>query len=235
MKTPSFIALSIITVATFFTACADKKNKTEAQTISDPAVVTNNNTVLNGLKEIKIGAQTWDATNLAVTHFRNGDPILHAPTKKEWEKAGTLGKPAWCFYNNDTTNGRKYGKLYNWYAVNDKRGLAPEGWHVSADSEWATLINYLGGEAVAGSKIKSNTGWNDNGNGSNISGFAALPGGYRFKNGVFNAIGYFGSWWSSSESYTYSAWFQSLRYDDDGIYRNNYGKQDGFSVRCLKN
>jgi uncharacterized protein (TIGR02145 family) len=235
MKNHSFIAISIITVASFFTACTDTNNKTEAQNISDSLAGTNSATVLNGLEEIKIGTQTWDATNLAVTHFRNSDPIPHAPTTEEWEKAGNLGKPAWCFYNNDSANDKKYGKLYNWYAVNDKRGLAPEGRHVSTDTEWTKLINYLGGEAVAGSKIKSTLGWNDKGNGSNTSGFTALPGGYRFKNGVFNAIGYFGSWWSSTESYTYSAWFQSLRYDDDGIYRNNYGKQDGFSVRCLKN
>lgn len=234
MKPNYFIAIGLINAVSFFAACNNTNSKTASQNLSTPVAEKKKSASLNSLQEIKIGVQTWDARNLNVTHFRNGDSIPQAGTPEEWEKAGNLEKPAWCFYNNDTANGGKYGKLYNWYAVNDKRGLAPNGWHVPADTEWAKLTDYLGGEAVAGSKMKSNTGWNDNGNGSNTNGFTALPGGYRFKNGVCNAIGYFASWWSSTESYTYSAWFRSLRYDDGGIYRNNYGKGDGFSVRCLR-
>ncbi len=108
----------------------------------------------NDLEGIKIGTQTWSAKNLDVSTFRNGNPIPEAITNEEWEKAGKQGKPVWCYYNNDPKNGKIYGKLYNWYAVNDKRGLAPEGWHVPTDAEWATLITYLGGKDVAGGKLK---------------------------------------------------------------------------------
>lgn len=231
MKINSFITVSLFSSAFLFWACNNTNNtnrKTASENVTTVVIEKNN------AESIKIGGQTWATANLNVSNFRNGDTIPEAKTVEEWVKAGEAAKPAWCYYNNDTANGKKYGKLYNWYVVNDKRSLAPNGWHVASDKEWAKLIDYLGGESVAGAKIKSAEGWKENGNGTNTSQFAALPGGYRFKNGVFNAIGYFGSWWSSSESYTYSAWFRSIRYDDGGIYRNNYGKQDGFSVRCIK-
>lgn len=237
MKINYFITISLFSSASFFWACNNTNNtnsKNASPSLSKTVTATGSSALLNNSGEIKIGGQTWATANLTVTHFRNGEPLPYAMTTEAWEKAGDNGRPAWCYYNNDSANGKKYGKLYNWYAVHDKRGLAPSGWHVPADTEWAKLIDYLGGESVAGTKMKSTKGWNENGNGTNASGFAALPGGYRFKNGVFNAIGYFGSWWSSAESYTYSAWFRSIRYDDGGIYRNNYGKQDGFSVRCIR-
>jgi hypothetical protein len=97
------------------------------------------------------------AENLNVSTFRNGDPIPEAKTDEEWKKAGKEGKPAWCYYENDPKNGAKYGKLYNWYAVNDPRGLAPAGWHVPSDAEWTTLGDQLGDEAS--NKMKSTSGW----------------------------------------------------------------------------
>jgi uncharacterized protein (TIGR02145 family) len=109
-------------------------------------------------QEIKIGPQIWATKNLDVITFRNGDTIPEAKTNEEWKKAGEEGKPAWCYYDNDPENGKKYGKLYNWYAVNDPRGLAPKGWHVPSDAEWIVLIDYLGGEEVAGTKMKSSSG-----------------------------------------------------------------------------
>jgi uncharacterized protein (TIGR02145 family) len=114
-------------------------------------------TQTNSYKSVKIGTQTWMAENLNVSTFRNGDTILEAKTDEEWNKAGQDKKPAWCYFNNDPKNGVKYGKLYNWYAVNDPRGLAPSGWHVTTDAEWTTLENYLGDEA--GNKMKSKSGW----------------------------------------------------------------------------
>ncbi len=112
-------------------------------------------------KSVKIGTQTWMLENLNVSTFRNGDPIPEAKTDEEWEKAGKEGKPVWCYYDNDPKNGAKYGKLYNWYAVNDPRELAPIGWHVSTDVEWEILHDFLGGWEVAGKKMKSTSGWNN--------------------------------------------------------------------------
>ena len=109
----------------------------------------------NVYKTIKYGVQVWIASNLNVTHFRNGDVIPEAKTEEEWIKAGKSGSPAWCYYDNDPENGKKYGKLYNWYAIGDKRGLVPEGWHVSANADWRTLIKNLLGVDVAGVKLKS--------------------------------------------------------------------------------
>ena len=109
---------------------------------------------------VTIGSQVWMTKNLDVSTFRNGDPIPQAKTKEEWEKARENQQPAWCYYDNDPANGAKYGKLYNWYAVNDSRGLAPVGYHIPSDAEWTKLTDFLGGESVAGTKMKSKSGWN---------------------------------------------------------------------------
>ena len=127
-------------------------------------------------KTVKINNQEWMTENLNVSAFRNGDSIPEAKTDLDWEEAGKKGKPAWCYYANDPANGIKYGKLYNWYAVNDPRGLAPAGWHVPTDAEWTELINSLGGGELAGAKMKSTTGWVDNRTATNESGFSGLPG-----------------------------------------------------------
>ena len=104
-----------------------------------------------------IGTQVWTTKNLDVSTFRNGDVIPQASTDEAWKAAGENKQPAWCYYDNDPKNGTKYGKLYNWYAVNDPRGLAPAGYHIPTDAEWTVLTDYLGGEA--GKKMKSTTGW----------------------------------------------------------------------------
>ena len=140
-------------------------------------------------EEIKIGTQIWMSENLNISHFRNGDIIPEAKTAEEWKEARIKKQPAWCYYNNNLENGEIYGKLYNWYAVNDKRGLAPVGFHVPSDDEWTALSDYLGGEDIAGGKLKSTIGWNNN-SATNSSGFSALPGGYRYSNEAFNYIGY---------------------------------------------
>ena len=101
---------------------------------------------------VTIGSQTWTVLNLDVATFRNGDPITQAKTNEDWEAAGVIKQPAWCYYDNDPKNGTKYGKLYNWYAVNDSRGLAPAGYHIPTDDEWIVLKNSLGD--VAGKKMK---------------------------------------------------------------------------------
>jgi len=183
---------------------------------------------------LKIGTQYWALRNLAVSTYRNGDPIRYASTPAEWVDASNKSEGAWCYYGNDPKNGEMYGKLYNWHAVNDSRGLAPAGYHIPSDAEWSVLTKYLGGEVIAGDKMKSTTGWENNGNGDNSTGFYGLPGGYCDNNGNFYGIAEDGYFWSSSESFTSSAWYRSLVSDNAKVYRGYYGKNSGFSVRCLR-
>jgi uncharacterized protein (TIGR02145 family) len=179
---------------------------------------------------IIIGKQEWMVENLNVSHFRNGDPIPEIEDITEWQKAGDEGRPAWCYYNSNLGAGKMYHKLYNWYAVNDPRGLAPAGWHIPSTTEWTTLEGYFGGENIAGTKMKTNKGWD----GNNASGFTALPGGYRNNSGAFDHIDSMGSWWSATEANTGNAWSCSMGYGD-GVVSNSFdGKRVGLSVRCVK-
>ena len=183
---------------------------------------------------VTIGAQVWMTKNLDVATFRNGDTIPQAKTNEEWEKAGENQQPAWCYYDNDPANGAKYGKLYNWYAVNDSRGLAPVGYHIPSDEEWIVLTGYLGGEDIAGTKIKSKNEWAENVNGTNESGFSGLQGGYLHYDGTFYYIGEYGFWWSSTEHGTFFARYRYLFCYSDFVYRFYDVKGGGFSVRCLR-
>jgi len=186
-------------------------------------------------KEVIIGKQIWMTENLNVSTFRNGDPITHIKTNVEWEKAGVSEQPAWCYFDNDPTNWEKYGKLYNWYALNDPRGLAPEGWHIPSDAEWTQLADYLGEEDNAAVKMKSKNGWKDHGNGTNESRFTGLPGGYRSENGTFSNFSSGGYWWSSTEDDKGNAWYRYIGYQDGALHRGYYYKEGiGFSVRCLR-
>jgi uncharacterized protein (TIGR02145 family) len=191
----------------------------------------------NKFKTVIIGTQTWTTKNLDVSTFRNGDPIPEAKTNEEWAKSGDEQKPAWCYYENDSTNGEKYSKLYNWYAVNDPKGLAPKGWHVPTDAEWTTITTYLGGEDVAGGKLKEigTTHWlTPNTGATNETGFTALPGGYRNYSGSFYVIDNYGNWWSSTEYSTAFAYSRFMSFDSSGVYRSYSNEQNGFSVRCLR-
>ena len=181
-------------------------------------------------QEIKIGTQTWTTKNLDVTKYRNGDAIPQVQDKNAWAKLKT---GAWCYYENNTANGTTYGKLYNWFAVNDTRGLAPKGYHIPTDAEWTILTDNLGDEA--GTKMKSTSGWDNNGNGTNTSGFAGLPGGFRLNDEDFGYIGANGVWWSSSEKNPDNAWYRDLGYSDGNVGRDYLtNKQNGYSVRCLR-
>lgn len=186
------------------------------------------------LPTIVIGNQQWTSKNLDVAFYRNGEPIPQVTDPTAW---AALTTGAWCYYNNDSTQGNKYGKLYNWYAVNDPRGLAPQGWHIPSDAEWTTLETTLGDPSVAGGKMKEagTLNWvNPNTGGNNNSGFAGLPGGFRDDPGTFSVVGGFGYWWSSTEFSAADAWFRYLTLYDGGIYRPNYDKRGGLSVRCLR-
>lgn len=186
---------------------------------------------------IKIGDQTWMTENLNVDKFRNGDSILQIITEEEWENSAKAKKPAWCYYNNDPANGSKYGKLYNWCAVNDPRGLAPTGWHIPTNKEWRELTDYLGGWKVACAKLKSKEGWFVEGNGTNESGFSALPGGrrssYDQNSYIFKAIGKWGYWWSSTK-YTKKTSITRSMYYNGTFQWLDWDKGEGMSVRCIK-
>ena len=191
----------------------------------------------NVYKSVKIGEQEWMVENLNVDHFRNGDIIPEAKTNEEWIKAGEEERPAWCYYDNNSSNGEKYGKLYNFYAVNDSRSLAPNGWHVSTDAEW-TVLTDCSNVGKEGTALKATSGWNDyngqSGNGTDDYGFLGLPGGYRYNDGDFFDFGSNGNWWSSSQNSTANAWYRNLDDSNDNVYRNNNNKKYGFSVRCLR-
>jgi len=189
--------------------------------------------VITNLATVKIGTQEWTTKNLNVSTYRNGDIIPEVKDSDEWLKLTT---GAWCYYDNDPKNGEIYGKLYNWYAINDPRGLAPEGFHISSDSEWDTLIDYLG--ANAGGKIKSTgiTQWKSpNKFATNSIGFSGLPGGFRNYLGTFTNIGLNGMWWTSSENSITTAWNRFVNYGTGNAESTNWGKTDGFSVRCIGN
>ena len=171
------------------------------------------------MKTIKIGSQEWATEDLKVTKFRNGEDIPLVTDNEEWAQLTTAG---YCI----TPKGNY---LYNWYAVNDPRGLAPEGFHVPSGEEWTVLENFLGGASVAGKKMKTSA-WN----GTNSSGFSALPAGFRYFNGNFYSLGYYGYWWSSSPDGG-GAIYRSLFSGNSDVFRYyDYFPQDGFSVRCLK-
>ena len=184
---------------------------------------------------ITIGNQAWSSTNLNVSSYRNGDVIPQVTDQTTWN---SLTTGAWCWYNNDSvTYAATYGKLYNWYAVNDTRGLAPSGWHIPTDAEWTILTNYLGGTSIAGGKMKKNgtSNWKSPNTGAtNESGFSALPGGSRESDGAFTNVGNFGCWWSASENNTTNAGFSYLDYSFAGVLILTDNKKRAFSVRCVR-
>ncbi|MGA2297681.1 MAG: fibrobacter succinogenes major paralogous domain-containing protein [FCB group bacterium] len=216
------ILLLLILVISFLYACGSDKTTNPTQDCY-----------------ITIGTQKWMCKNLDVDHYRNGDPIPNVIDSLIWRNLTT---GAWCYYNNDSALGAIYGKLYNWYAVYDPRGLAPEGWHVPSDSEWTILTNFLGGDSIAGGKLKEagfshwqspNTGATDE------TGFSALPGGWQdeYHHG-FGELKYLGCWWSSTDTTDWGsvAFFRAMICNDSQVYRSRtyYSPVVAYSVRCIK-
>jgi uncharacterized protein (TIGR02145 family) len=174
--------------------------------------------------------------NLKTTKYRNGDLIGTTTTATLDISLETTPKYQWPYDGNES-NVNTYGRLYTWYAVMDSRNVCPTGWHVPSDAEWTALTKYLGGKRVAGGKLKEigTTHWlNPNTRATNETGFTALPSGGRSNLGSYYTIGYFGIWWSSTESSTLDAYIRRLTYDTRKVYRNSGYKRDGFSIRCLK-
>jgi len=175
----------------------------------------------------------WTNANYTGIKFRNGDTIPQVQDALAWSN---LTSPAWCYYNNSSSNDSVYGKLYNWYAINDPRGFAPVGYRVPTDTDWTNLITCLGGENIAGGKMKSNSNlWaTPNTGATNESFFSGLPGGTRLQDGSFQTIGLYGFWWSSTEFNANNAWYVSLGYDTSIAGRFNFNKKLGYSVRLIK-
>ena len=186
-------------------------------------------------KTVKIGQKTWTAENLSVIRFQNGDTIFEAKTPEEWKKAGLSKKPAWCHYDNNISYGRLYGKLYNWYAVVDPRGLAPKGSNIPTNADWTALTKSQGGVDIAGIKMKNTTGWNPKSKGTNNSGFTGLPGGIRNEAGIFSGINDQGQWWSISETIggTNQVYSVMLSYYSVEVSYETKDKEFGFSVRVV--
>jgi uncharacterized protein (TIGR02145 family) len=180
-----------------------------------------------------IGTQVWMVENLKTTRYNDGSSIPLVSDSLAWINLST---PGFCWYNNDVTHKDKYGALYNWFAVNTGK-LAPAGWHIPSDDEWNTLIESLGGQTVAGGKMKE-TGtvyWTKPNTGAgNSSGFSALPGGYRNNQAHYGYIGNDCALWSGTENIVTLAWERHLFTYSAEAYRYSSAKESGFSVRCLK-
>jgi len=196
------------------------------------------------LSSVTIGTQVWTNQNLSVARYRNGDIIPQVTDATQWQNLTT---GAWCWYNNDSaTYAATYGRLYNWYAVNDSRGLAPQGWHVPNESEWNKLVKYLDAGAdttcsgcpqstTAGGAMKSTTGWTaPNTGATNSSGFSGLPGGCRGTQGSFYSVGTNSYCWSSTEKTTTIVWTRDLFYVNSNVGRGFDSKSFGYSVRCVR-
>lgn len=205
---------------------------------------------------VKLNGVEWMKKNLEVTKYKNGDDIPQVTDVTQWE-ALTTG--AWCYYENDTANGPIYGKLYNWYAITDPRGLAPAGWHIPTDTEWSNLATFLGGENGAGSKLKENSTtstWDVTTNyATNQSGFTAVPAGTGYLNyhlpapvvppapapalaDLFKGKTKVTYWWSATTTGSTASdivWSRNVNSSTDQLVRSGAIKSSGLSVRCVKN
>lgn len=227
-----FLFVFMIAALVITAACkkkTDDNNNDEPE--PDPTTVTDiDGNVYNILT---IGTQKWMSTNLKVTKYRDGTPIPNVTDGTSWIN-NTTG--AWAYYDNDANNNASYGKLYNYYAVSNTKGLAPTGWHVATEADWNTLITFLGGDAVAGGKLKeSGTGhWlAPNLGATNSSGFTALPGGHRFTNGEFYQFNSDCNIWTSTITGT-NAKYIYLNFNTAGVYTYDGEKKLGHTVRCVK-
>lgn len=188
----------------------------------------------NPYHTVTIGNQVWLVENLKVTHYRNGEPVELVTDNDAW---GNLTSGAYCNYEHSSAHADVYGRLYNWFAVNDNRNLAPEGWHVASDEEWSTLSATVGGDAIAGGKLKEAgiTHWHEpNADATNESGFSALPGGHRDYAGIYTYINYGGGWWCSTGENYNDAWIRYMDYGAFDTWRYLEDKRYGRSVRCVK-
>lgn len=239
-KTYKFLFyLLIINIGFVFIISCKKDSTPTSPTIN--SIIFNTNIIYGSItdvdsnvyKTVKIGTQTWMAENLKVTHYTNDSVIPNVTDDFAWD---LLNSGAYCDYGNILTISTIYGRLYNWYAVNNGN-LCPTGWHVPNDAEWTTLSEYLGGDSIAGCKLKEIglSHWNaTNSSTINETGFTALPSGNRCIDGPYYFINDLGEWWSSSEFDPHYAWQRSINSTYNNFKRNCVHKNNGSSVRCLK-
>lgn len=181
---------------------------------------------------INIGGREWMVENLGTSRYRDGTLIPQVIDSLTWIN---VNYGAWCWYSNNNSYDLPYGKLYNWYAVNDNRGLCPTGWHIPTDTEWSSIIGFLGGTSIAGGTMKEagTAHWlSPNTGGTNTSGFTGLPGG-KIVNTFFEELTVEGYWWSSTESGA-NAYYRYMYYESSNIFQGLAGKTNGYSVRCIK-
>ena len=201
--------------------------KNQAQTVTDYEG--------NLYDTVTIGTQVWLKENLKVTKYNDGTAIPLVTDSAEWSNLTT---PGYCWYNNDEAAYKNsYGALYNWFTINSDK-LCPSGWHVPSDAEWTQLTIYLGGDSLAGGKLKEigTTHWNSpNVGATNETGFTAIAGGYRHGSGFFDNLGHDGYWWGSSEHNTANYWQRSIPCYNGYIIREYFGNNYGLSVRCIMN
>jgi uncharacterized protein (TIGR02145 family) len=212
---------------------------------------------------VKIGKQVWLKENLKTTHFQDGSAITDMQDKTIWSNTGQSHKPGYCYYGinddsatygkNDAKYGKEndnngkitskietemtdtYGKLYNWFAASDPRNICPAGWRVPSDADYQALINFLGGDSIAGAHMKAVTLWDPpNWGADNSSGFSALPAGCRFYDGTFITVKDRTIFWSSTGDKIGGAWNRDARAENPTIGRAYYHQEGGFSIRCIK-
>ncbi len=188
----------------------------------------------NAYHTVTIGTQVWMSENLKTTRYRDSTEIPSVTDDTAWNK---LTSGAYCDFENKLFNSVTYGRLYNWFAVTNPRNISPEGWHVPTDEDWNILTEYLGGDSIAGGKLKETglTHWNSPNTGAtNESEFTARPGGFRGGNGSFVGLGVYGNFWSSTVENNTLAWGRYLYFEDSNFIRGHGNKAYGFSIRCVK-
>ena len=237
MKRHNIILTSAIGLVFILTAVGCKKNE-PLPPPPDNGTVTDIDG--NTYKTIKIGTQVWMAENLKTTRYRNGEAIQLVIGEIGWSILNTSKSPAYTYSEFAAANATVFGHLYNWYAVNDSRNIAPAGWHIPSDAEWTTLIDYLGGKnTTTGNKLKADTTWNSPNNGTNSSGFTALAGGAIGFDGRYLSaqnIGSFTTWWSATpanDPVNHTAFVRRIFFDAS-ITASASLPNSGFSIRCVK-
>ena len=237
----------LLLICLVYLSCSEKTTEPDNDDGNNHTVEADTVSDIDGnvYKTVTIGDQVWMMENLKVTHFCNGDLIPIITHTNEW---ADLSGPACCGYVNSDSLIKIFGLLYNWYAVSDTRNISPEEWHVPTDEEWKELEIYLGmNQSQADTTGERGTNEGDklretgtvhwkmyNFNATNSSGFTALPGGYRFFYGIFNNLGYLASWWTATEYNSDNAWSRFVSNSYSKVFRSNYPKNYGFSVRCIK-
>ena len=228
----SFVIFSTVLICLYFLLFISCTKKEEVQ--ENQSIITVTDMDGNIYSAVTIGSQVWMAANLKTTRYRDGSPITNETDDATW---AWLTTGAYCNYDNDPVNNNTYGRLYNWHAVNSGI-LAPTGWHVPSDAEWAVLESFLGEESKAGGKLKEagTAHWySPNVEATNSTGFTALPGGSRFSTGSFYNLTYTGYFWSSTGGTDPAyAWYRYLDFNNGFVMRSEYYKVEGLSVRCIK-